>query len=85
MAVCAEAFRRRRRVCGERVLNLVAAADHFDEFAAPEFEVDFFVVSEDRGVVCHCVFEGFVDVAVEDGGPDFWGVCEWMIYPRGGE
>jgi hypothetical protein len=49
-------------------LQICAAPDHFDEFAAPETEVDMGIVLEDGGVVSVCMFEGFVDIAFEDGG-----------------
>ena len=57
----------------EGSIELGAGAYHLDELAAAEFEVDVFVVAEDGGVVGFCVLEGFVDVAVEDGGTDFYG------------
>jgi hypothetical protein len=38
--------------------------------------VDVRVVFENVGVVCLGVFEGFVDVAVEDGRSNFWGESE---------
>lgn len=52
--------------------ELVVSAHHFEEFAAAEFKVDLGVVFEDVGVVCFCVLEGLVDIAVEDCGADFW-------------
>ena len=52
-------------------VELVAFPYHFDEFPAPELEIYVFVVAEDGGVVCGRVFEGFIDVAVEDGCADF--------------
>ena len=53
--------------------ELVVVAHYFEEFAAAELEVDLGVILEDVGVIGFCVFEGFVNVAVEDGGADFWG------------
>lgn len=40
------------------------------------------VIFEDVGIVCFRVLEGFVDVAVENGGADFWislGLCLHMV------
>jgi len=56
-------------------VEFITATDHFDEFPAPQFEIYFLVVVEDRGVRRHGVFEGFVDVAFKDGRADFYSQC----------
>lgn len=51
--------------------QLVAMPNHLNELLAPQLEVCIPVVAKYRGVVCRGVLERFVDVAFEDGCPDF--------------
>lgn len=51
--------------------ELIAVANHLDEFSAPQLEVDVLVVAEYRGVEGLGVLERFIDIPFEDGCADF--------------
>lgn len=59
-------------MCGGRTCtDLVGMTHHFEKFAAAQLKVDLGICFEDVCVVCFCVFEGFVDVPVQDCRADF--------------
>lgn len=51
-------------------VHLSLAPDQLDEFATPKAEVDLFVLFEDVGVACICVFNRLVDVPFQDRSPN---------------
>jgi hypothetical protein len=63
----------------EHYVVLGLLADHLDELAAAQSEVDLFVVAEDSRVIGVCVLHGTVDIALEHSAADTLSVMGILV------